>query len=291
MPSSRSQWSAKHIRELVEARFHKRACWLQIKIALHLHNKKDVVGVAATGAGKTLSFWIPLMMALEEGQDKMIFVVTPLNLLGKQNTEQLNAAGLSTISVTAKNTNAGTVKVNTHAHIYVLQPLMSVQDIEDGKYQVVVINPELLMSDGCEKLWNKPKFTSRILYFVFDEGHCVSQWGTFRNEYLHLGNLRHLIPETIPFYVASATLPPPVLREVTEILRLRAGETEHVIRSNDRPNIFLVVKGIQYSVGSYMDLAFLIPELFKDGEDPWAALLPVDFDLPHVFSVPNPDVC
>jgi superfamily II DNA/RNA helicase len=86
MPSSRSQWSAKRIRELVEARFHKCACWLQIKIALHLHNKKDV-GVAATGAGKTLPFWIPLMMALEEGQDKMIFVVTPLNLLGKQNTK------------------------------------------------------------------------------------------------------------------------------------------------------------------------------------------------------------
>jgi hypothetical protein len=29
-----------------------------------------------------------------------------------------------------------------------------------------------------------------------------------------------------------------------------------------------VVKGIQYSIGSYMDLAFLIPELFKDGDPP-----------------------
>jgi len=45
--------------------------------------------VAATGAGKTLSFWIALLIVLEEGEDKMIFIVTPLNLLGKQNVEML----------------------------------------------------------------------------------------------------------------------------------------------------------------------------------------------------------
>lgn len=133
---------------------------------------------------------------------------------------------------------------------------------------MIVINPELLMDEACAQLWKKPKFTSRILQFVFDEGHCVSEWGKFRTEYLHLGNLRHLIPETIPFYVASATLPLPILLDVAKILRLRPGKTEHIIRSNDRPNISLVVRGIQYNVGSYMDLAFLIPDNFQDGDTP-----------------------
>ena len=80
------EWTVKEIRDLVQAKFNKRPCWLQIKVALALYAKKDVIGVAATGAGKTLSFWIALLMALEEGEDKMIFVVTPLRISKQGNT-------------------------------------------------------------------------------------------------------------------------------------------------------------------------------------------------------------
>jgi len=99
------EWTVKEICDLVTAKLSKCPCWLQIKIALALHAKKDVVAVAATGAGKTLSFWIVLLMALEQGEDKMIFVVTPLNLLGKQNVEALDKAGLSAIAVSSENAN------------------------------------------------------------------------------------------------------------------------------------------------------------------------------------------
>jgi superfamily II DNA helicase RecQ len=88
-----------------------------------------------------------------------------------------------------------------------------------------------MLTDDVAKLWKKPKVTSKILNLIFDEGHCVSQWGTFREEYLHLGSLRYLIPETIPFYVASATLPTPVLLDVIDILRLRPNMTEYIIRT------------------------------------------------------------
>lgn len=57
---------------------------MQVKIALALYAGKDVIRCAATGSGKTLSFWIPLLMALEDRMDKMTMVVTPLNLLNKQ---------------------------------------------------------------------------------------------------------------------------------------------------------------------------------------------------------------
>ena len=107
------EWTVKEIRDLVMAKLGKRPCWLQIKITLALYAKKDVVAVAATGAGKTLSFWIALLMALEEGQDKMIFVVTPLNLLGKQNVEALDSdrAELSAIAVSSENANPATFEV------------------------------------------------------------------------------------------------------------------------------------------------------------------------------------
>ena len=108
--STRS-WTPEDIRDLVQREFLKRPCWFQIKIALALNAGKDVIGCAATGAGKTLSFWIPLLMALAEGKDKMTFVVTPLNLLGKQNVQELERAGLSAIAVTSENANASTFKV------------------------------------------------------------------------------------------------------------------------------------------------------------------------------------
>ena len=148
--------------------------------------------------------------------------------------------------------------------------MSAVQEIERGKHQVVVINPEILMIEGghCEKLWKKPGFTSRLLYFVFDEGHCVREWSSFREKYKHVGSLRYMIPETIPFYVASATLPYPLLCDVTEILNLRKGETEHVFRSNDRPDIALAVQQMQHPASSFEDLAFLIPNNLTDGDPP-----------------------
>jgi hypothetical protein len=41
----------------------------------------------------------------------MIFIVTPFNLLGKQNVEALNKAGLSAIAVSSKNANPASFKV------------------------------------------------------------------------------------------------------------------------------------------------------------------------------------
>jgi len=66
--------------------------------------------------------------------------------------------------------------------------------MEKGKYNVMIINPEILMgNDDVEKLWKKPEFTKWLLNFVFDEGHCISQWGSFRKEYAHLKPARRRI--------------------------------------------------------------------------------------------------
>jgi len=94
---------------------------MQVKIALMLYAGKDVIRYAATGTGKTLSFWIPLLMALEDEMDKMTIVVTPLNLLGKQNVEMLKNAGLSAVAISSNNANPETFKVKScckHSHLY-----------------------------------------------------------------------------------------------------------------------------------------------------------------------------
>jgi superfamily II DNA helicase RecQ len=104
-------WGVKEVRRLVFQVFNKRPCWFQIKVALALHAGKDVVACASTGAGKTLSFWIPLLMARYEGKDKITFVVTPLNLLGKQNVDELKEVGIAAIAVSSENNNVRSFRV------------------------------------------------------------------------------------------------------------------------------------------------------------------------------------
>lgn len=107
------RWSTERIRELVLRKFGKRPCLFQIKVARALREKQnDVFAVAATGSGKTLSFWIALLMALEDGEDKLVIVVTPLNLLGKQNVDILAAAEISAVSVDATNASRELFKVS-----------------------------------------------------------------------------------------------------------------------------------------------------------------------------------
>lgn len=118
------------------------------------------------------------------------------------------------------------------------------------------------------QLWKGDRFTRKILHFVIDEAQCISLWGEFRHEYLNIGNLRFLIPETIPFYVASATLPSPVLLDITDILCLRPNETEHIVMSCDRPDVHLVVRPIKHHIRTYHDLAFLLPKDFVEGITP-----------------------
>jgi ATP-dependent DNA helicase RecQ len=105
-------WTIKRIRDITQVKFGKRPCWYQVQTALAIYEGKDVIGCAPTGAGKTLSFWIPLLMAQEDGQEKTSFVVTPLNLLGEQNVKILKEAGLPAIAVSKENAKEETFKVS-----------------------------------------------------------------------------------------------------------------------------------------------------------------------------------
>ncbi|KAH6908606.1 hypothetical protein BKA70DRAFT_1481875 [Coprinopsis sp. MPI-PUGE-AT-0042] len=78
--------------------------------AQNIDEGKDVVVGIRTGAGKTLSFWLPLTMALDEKEKNIMIVVTPLNLLGKQNEAELKKAGISAIAVSKQTANANTTE-------------------------------------------------------------------------------------------------------------------------------------------------------------------------------------
>lgn len=124
-----------------------------------------------------------------------------------------------------------------------------------------------MANDEVDKLWKKRDFTKRLLNFIFDEGHCISQWSSFRSEYTHLGALRYLIPEDVPFYIASATLPLPILLDIIETLHLRLDKTEQILHSNDRPEVSIMVRGLIFPLKGFQDLRFLIPGDFTEGDN------------------------
>lgn len=126
---------------------------------------------------------------------------------------------------------------------------------------MVLINPEILVQrDGlCKKLlWSNKSFMSKVFNIVFDEGHCISQWGsTFRPEYKSVGMLWFITPG-IPFYVTSATIPHLMLQDIKDTLHIPSSSLLFQ-RSNDRHNIAFCVKKIQHPISSFEDLAFLVP--------------------------------
>jgi superfamily II DNA helicase RecQ len=124
-----------------------------------------------------------------------------------------------------------------------------------------------MISDEFRELWKISSFTRRILGFVFDEGHCISQWGQFRKHYLAVGMIRYLISDPIPFYVASATLPTPLITEIRRLLHMSPENTTQLLCSNERPDIALMVRELSCPSSSFEDLAFLIPYNWQDGDE------------------------
>jgi superfamily II DNA helicase RecQ len=103
------------------------------------------------------------------------------------------------------------------------------------------------------------EFTRRCLAVVVDEAHVVSHWGhNFRKQYSEIGLVRAFLRKETPMVALSATLTPRVWHDIMQKLDI----STHFVRidqGNDRPNVAIVVRAMQYAANSYADLGFAIP--------------------------------
>jgi len=138
---------------------------------------------------------------------------------------------------------------------------MKKQDICTGKWQIVVISPEMMLSKRfITNVLRNSEMRERILSVVVDEAHVVSHWGSgFRKKYGTLGILRALLPKDTPMVAMSATLPSRVRRDVINKLQFDESNYTYLNLGNDRPNVSLVVRAIQNPINTFSDLDFLIP--------------------------------
>ena len=154
---------------------------------------------------------------------------------------------------------------------YVLLSLsiyMDLQDIENGIYRLIFTSPEMLeQNKKLSGLLDSKKFRNHLLAVNFDEVHCVYQWGAdFRKAYDRLSHLRARLPPQVALFACSATLAPKMFSNVLDRLGFRPDHTV-IHLSNNRKNIYLNIREMKYSLDSFKDLRFLVPESAESTSD------------------------
>ncbi|KAF8335734.1 P-loop containing nucleoside triphosphate hydrolase protein, partial [Cantharellus anzutake] len=245
--------SAEQIRALSEAEWNRCACWFQAEIAEFLlcEPKQNLVSTAATGTGKTYTFFLPALY--EKKKPGVSFIIAPLRKLADQHVESAEKLGLTAIALEARTINKDA--------------------IASMRYQFVVLGPDLLRGNLLRPLWMKDSFVSNINRIIVDEAHCAVQWLSFRTKYTNLAWLYSYLRNRCQWYLTSATLDPRTCRKVLSAIGMdpyysdHGGETTKWLRrSNDRPNLHYCVRQMQYSKDSCNDLAFLVPLGLKESD-------------------------
>ncbi len=193
--------------------------------------KKDVLVILPTGAGKSLCYQLP---ALELPGTAL--VISPLISLMK---DQVSSLERKEIAAAYLNSSQG-VKETREVK----------QNVLDGKVRLLYVAPERIMKDGfLDFLSDVP-----ISFVAIDEAHCISEWGhDFRPEYRKLGTLRETFPR-VPFIALTATATKKVRDDIKTQLRFST-YAEH-IGSFDRKNLNYSIRAKQntyYHILSYVE--------------------------------------
>jgi len=172
----------------------------------------DALVLMPTGGGKSLCYQVPSLVRPGCG-----IVISPLIALMQ---DQVNA--LRELGVRAAYLNSTLVPDDAAA---VETALLR------GELDLLYIAPERLVQARMLRLLEQ----STIALFAIDEAHhCVSQWGHFRADYLHLSLLHERFPE-VPRIALTATADTRTREEI--VTRLDLAQAEHYIAGFDRPNI------------------------------------------------------
>ncbi len=175
---------------------------------------KNALVVMPTGAGKSLCYQIPALLA-----DRLSVVVSPLVALMDDQVAALRADGVPAASV--------------HSGLARAEQVANWRAVAAGECRLLYLSPERLMTprmiDALKRL--EPAL------LVVDEAHCISKWGAnFRPEYERLSGLRDHFPGAA---IAAFTATADRATRADIAQKLFAGDGRIIVRGFDRPNLLL----------------------------------------------------
>ena len=186
-----------------------------------LLNKKSLMVIMPTGAGKSLCFQLPAL--LSEGT---ALVVSPLIALMKNQVDVIRGISSSDGVAHVLNSSLNNSQVNNVKN-----------DIIKGNTKLLYVAPESLAKEDYIEFLSK----INISFLAVDEAHCISEWGhDFRPEYRNLKSILDRINNKIPIIALTATATSKVQDDIVKNLGIKNAE---VFKSSfNRPNLFYEIK-------------------------------------------------
>lgn len=189
----------------------------QEQIVDALLDGRDALCIMPTGAGKSMCYQIPALLF-----DGVTIVVSPLISLMKDQVGSLVQSGVPAAYI--------------NSSLSYPQFLRVLSNVEHGKYKIIYVAPERLLTDGfldtCKKI--------KISMVAVDEAHCVSQWGQdFRPSYLKIISFVESLANRPIIGAFTATATNDVKEDIKKILRLE--NPFEITTGFDRPNLFFGV--------------------------------------------------